>query len=344
MKISSRIILFCLAISLRSYSQQTTLQAGLFTFFDNAEFGGSSVQFPQTMAGVRFAPEASFKFDTANRIVVGINLLHEYGSDKAIGDLAPIAYYQYSGKPFRFMVGAFPRDFALNRYPRIFFRDSVAYYHPEMYGILWEYTGKRLFANIWLDWASRQSHEMREAFFVGFSGKYTPGIFYVQHFSYMHHFAGRMDPVIVEALHDNLLFLTSFGIDLSHKTIFDWLEINGGWIAGLDRARADNTGWIVNTAFLSEARIEYKRTGIFNTFFTGNGHMYFYETHNNELYWGDPFYRTYTYNRSDFYIDFIKNDVVNARFIYSLHFTERTMYNQQALKVSFNLNNIRLKN
>ena len=341
MKIPFRIVLFCLAISINGYSQQTDWRAGLFTFFDNAEFGGSSVQIPQTMAGVRFAPELNIGFDSIHSIVVGINLLHEYGSNKAIGDLTPTTYYRYSGKPFTFTVGAFPRDFALDRYPRIFFRDSVTYYHPEMYGILWQYSGDRLYANIWLDWTSRQSPEMREAFFVGFSGKYAPGIFYVQHFSYMYHFAGKMDPVIDEALHDNLLFLTSFGIDYSHRTIFEKLEINAGWVAGLDRARADNTGWILNTAFLSEARIEYKRLGIFNTFFTGNGHMYFYEKHDNELYWGDPFYRAYTYDRSDFYLDFIKKDMVSARIIYSLHFTERTMYHQQALKVSVNLNNIK---
>ena len=328
-------------ISINGYSQQTTWRARLFTFFDNAEFGGSSFQIPQTMAGVRFAPELNIGFDSVHSIVVGVNLLHEYGSNKVIGDLAPTAYYRYSGNPFTFTVGAFPRDFALDRYPRIFFRDSVTYYRPEMYGILWDYTGKRLFANVWLDWTSRQSNEMRETFFVGFSGKYTPGIFYVQHFSYMYHFAGKMDPVIDEALHDNLLFLTSFGLDYSHKTIFEKLEINAGWIAGLDRARADNTGWILNTAFLSEARVEYKRAGLFNTFFTGNGYMYFYKKHDNELYWGDPFYRAYTYNRSDIYFDFIKKDMVSARIIYSLHFTERTMYHHQALKVSVNLNNIK---
>jgi hypothetical protein len=331
-------------ISIKGYSQQTNWGVGLFTFFDNAEFGGSSVQIPQTMAGVRFAPELNIGFDSLHSVVVGFNLLHEWGSEKTIGGLAPTAYYRYSGKTFNFTVGAFPRNFAVHRYPRIFLRDSVSYYRPEMCGILWEYVGNRLFANVWLDWTSRQSKELREAFFVGFSGKYTPGIFYVQHFSYMHHFAGKMDPVIDEALHDNLLFLTSIGLDYPHRTVFEKLEINAGWVAGLDRARADNTGWIMNNGFLSEARIEYKRAGFFNTFFIGKEHMYFYEKHNKELYWGDPFYRANTYNRSDVYLDFIETDMVNARIIYSLHFTERTMYHQQALKVSVNLNNIKRQN
>jgi hypothetical protein len=296
------------------------------------------------MAGVRFAPEVSLRFDSVHSIVAGLNMLHEFGSDKTIGDISPIAYYQYSRKPFRFMAGAFPRNFALERYPRIFFTDSVTYYRPEMNGILWEYSRNRLFANIWLDWTSRQTHEMREAFLIGFSGKYNPGIFYIQHFGYMFHFAGKMDPVIDEALHDNLVFLTSIGLDFSGKTIFEKIEVNAGWVSGLDRARADKTGWFVHNGFLSEALIEYKRCGLFNTFYAGDGQMFYYEDHDNELYWGDPFYRTNTYNRSDFYINFIRNNIASARIIFSFHFTERNIYNEQALKVSFNLNNIRVKN
>ena len=223
------------------------------------------------------------------------------------------------------------------------FRDSLAYYRPNMNGILVDYSHNNLSANLWLDWTSRQSHENREAFFVGFSGRYDMGIFYVQQFSYMFHFAGKMDPVINEALHDNIMLLTSLGLDLSGRTIFDRLEINAGYVNGLDRARSDNTGWLVHNGFLSEAFIEYKRFGLFNTFYAGEGQMFFYEDHDNELYWGDPFYRTNTYNRSDFYLDFLRNDIVNARLLFSFHFTEKNIYNEQALKVSVNLNNIRLK-
>ena len=117
----------------------------------------------------------------------------------------------------------------------------------------------------------------------------------------MFHFAGFMDPVIDEALHDNLLQLTSIGADLSDRTVFDRLELNAGYVTGFDRARADDTGWLIHNGFLSELFIEYKRFGLFNTFYAGDGQMYFYEDHDNELYWGDAFYRTNTYNRSDSY-------------------------------------------
>ncbi|HBE43762.1 MAG TPA: hypothetical protein DDW27_21730 [Bacteroidales bacterium] len=343
MKSSLRIIIISIALSSEAFSQQTAWQAGLYSFFDNTEFGQSLVQIPQTMAGVRFAPGFCLKFDSVHSIVAGVNMLHEYGSHNIIDNVTPTAYYMYRGDPLRFIAGAFPRDFALDRYPRLFFRDSLTYYRPNMNGILLDYSHAGLSANLWLDWTSRQSFEHREAFFVGFSGRYERGIFYVQQFSYMFHFAGIKDPAIDEALHDNIMLLASAGFDLSEKTIFDRLEFNAGYVTGLDRARGDNTGWLIHNGFLSETYIEYRRFGLFNTFYAGEGQMSFYRDHNNELYWGDPFYRTNTYNRSDLYLDFLRNDIVNARLLFSFHFTERNVYNEQALKISVNLNNIRLK-
>jgi hypothetical protein len=39
-----------------------------------------------------------------------------------------------------------------------------------------------------------QKH-VNEQFFIGFSGRYKVGIFYLQHFGAMYHYAGKMDPV-----------------------------------------------------------------------------------------------------------------------------------------------------
>jgi hypothetical protein len=176
---------------------------------------------------------------------------------------------------------------------------------------------------------------------MGFSGRYQPGIFYLQHFGYMFHFAAKMDPVVEEALHDNGLFLTSAGIDLSGRTFFRNLETNAGWVLGLERSRADNTGWISLNGFLMETRLEYKWVGLFNTFYKGSGLMYFYRDHGNELYWGDPVFRAKTYNRSDFYVNFLHNRTIDIKLTYSLHFLESRIYHEQMLKVIVNLNSPR---
>jgi hypothetical protein len=339
MKSLLRIIILFFIISAEGISQKPAWNVGLYPFFDNTEFGHSAIQIPQTMSGVRFAPDIGLQWDSVNSVIVGVNLLHEFGSNKSIGDFYPTAYYKYDKKPFRFLMGAFPRKYILDKYPRLFFQDSIGYYRPNINGILVEYSGDRLLLSLWLDWTGRQAIDTRETFFWGVSAKYKSEIVYFRHFSYMFHFSGPMFPVVDEALHDNGLALTSVGLDFSGKTFFDRLDINGGWAVGLDRARADNTGWLVHNGFLSEMTLEYKRIGLFNTLYVGDSQMEFYKDHTNELYWGDPFYRAKAYNRSDFYIEFIKNKIVSTRLIYSLHFTENNMYHEQALKVSVNLNN-----
>ncbi len=47
---------------------------------------------------------------------------------------------------------------------------------------------------------ARQSKTVNEEFFIGFSGRYKTGIFYLQHFGDMFHYAGKMNPVVEEAL------------------------------------------------------------------------------------------------------------------------------------------------
>jgi hypothetical protein len=90
-----------------------------------------------------------------------------------------------------------------------------------------------------------------------------------------------------------------------------------------------------------ETHLIYRRIGVFNTLYLGNGQMKFYNKYSNKLYWGDPIYRAGNYNRSDFYVDFIKTNRVKLNLTYSLHFAERNMYHEQLLKVQIALDNFR---
>ena len=333
------IVIFLFLIVFEGFTQEKKWKVELFPFFDNTEFGKSAVKIPQTMTGVIFAPEAGLRWDSVHNVNIGVNLVHEFGSPKAIDKFYPTAYYEYDNGPITFIMGAFPRYKTIEKYPRLFFQDSISYYRPNINGIFWEFRQGQRYLNLWLDWTGRQSETIREAFFMGISGRYNLGILYFQHFGYMFHFAGKMHPVVQEALHDNGLFYTSVGVDLSGKTGLNKLEANGGWVIGLERSRADNTGWIKMNGFLMEIRVEYKVIGLFNSFYKGRGQMYFYNSLGNELYWGDPVYRAKTYNRSDFYIRFIQNRNVNMELTYSLHYLESRIYHEQMLKVRININN-----
>ncbi|OFY61444.1 MAG: hypothetical protein A2V64_12570 [Bacteroidetes bacterium RBG_13_43_22] len=340
MKKQILLLVSLLLIACKSFSQEKIWQVKVFSFFDNIEFGGSGVKMPQTMSGIMVAPEAGLRWDSVHRISAGVNLMHEFGSGTAIENFYPVAYYNYSKGPVRFLMGAFPRDYVTGKYPRLFFQDSVYYYRPNVEGISLEYSREEGYVNVWLDWTGRQALQVNEAFFTGLSAKYCQGIFYLRHFGYMYHFAGKKDPLIDEALHDNLLFHTSMGIDLSGKTFFERLDFNAGWVTGLERARADNTGWIKRHGMLIEAGAEYKGVGLFNTLYSGKGLMYFYSDHSTDLYWGDPAYRAGNYNRTDIYLKFFRARRVNMEFTWSLHFLESNMYHEQMLIVRVDLNNL----
>ena len=330
------ILFFCL-IPIKGISQEIGWKVGISSFFDNSEFDHSIVRIPQTMAGLHLSPELVLGYDTVHSIHVGADMLHEFGSDGFVDKLTPTAYYMYQKSSFLFLMGSYPRRLAVETYPRLFFQDSVAYYRPNMNGLLLEYTGKSLSANLWLDWTSRQSHTAREAFIVGFSGQYKRDLISVGNYTYMYHFAGVMEPISFDPLHDNILSFTYLGIDFAEKTNFEKLFIKGGWAVGWDRSRGVNTGWLAHNGFMAEAAIQYKKIGIFNSLYRGESQMYYYADHTNELYWGDPFYRRDFYNRTDIYIDFIKSDRGSIKLIYSLHASGGELYHQQLLKMSFNI-------
>ena len=319
------------------FAQNWLWKADVSSFFDNTEFSGSNLQNSQTMAGIRFAPEIGLQWDKKHRVYVGLDAMHEFGSTKTIDFFDPVAYYEYNGKPFRFYMGAVPRKTLLDKYPRMFFQDSIAFYRPVMNGFFWEYGRKNSFANIWLDWTGRRSFERNEAFFMGWSGRYQYSVFYAQHFGTMFHFAGIDNPEINDAVHDNGLILTSLGVDLS-KLIKSkkWkkLDFNAGWSVGLDRDRGAGF-WNTPMGLLSELRIEYGRFGLFNTYYKGRGQQKYYKQYGSQLYWGDRAYRADEYNRADFYIRFLSTKVVNLKLTYSLHFLERQLFHEQMLTASF---------
>jgi len=332
-----RIIVMLLWVTPSIFSQTPSWHVGMLGFFDNTEFSGSYLKVPQTMSGIQFAPEAGLTWDSVHIIRAGVNLMHEFGSNKAIDKFYPTAYYYLDMHPVRFVMGAYPRSITVDRYPRLFFQDSISYYRPNINGISLEIGNENRYINLWLDWTGRMTEDVRETFFVGLSGKYTYKIFYVRHLNYMFHFFRTSDPFMDEALHDNLLFLTSAGVDLSGKIFLDRFDINIGWVAGMERARAEQTGWMLMSGILSEARAEYKFFGLFNSFYKGERLLNFYGDHSTELYWSDPVYRAGTYNRSDFYLRFFNTEKINIEVTYSLHFLESRVYHEQLLKVRVNL-------
>ena len=337
--VSLIILIFCISFS--GFSQDLLWKANFNSFFDNIEFGQSEFKVPQTMAGVQVSPEIGLKWDSLNIIAGGVNLVHDFGSRDPIDKIYLTAYYELNKGSNRFLMGAFPRNGAIDKYPRIFFQDSVSYYRPNINGIFWQAVKGSSYFNLWLDWTGRMSVTEREAFFVGLSGRYNYGIFYLQHFGYMFHFAKDLDPVVKKGIYDNGLFLTSAGIDISGRSFLEVADISAGFLTGIERDRSGENKWRFNNGLNIETRLESKFAGILNTLYLGEGQMSFYNNHNNNLYWGDPVYRAGNYNRTDFYFKFLHEKRVDLRLTYSLHLAEGRLYHEQMLKASVNLSNLK---
>lgn len=332
------VVLFCFCMG-HVLAQDKVWKLGVNSFFDNTEFGNSGVQIPQTMAGVHVAPEVGLSWGGVHCVYVGADVLHEYGSNKAVDRLDPIAYYSYGRAPFRFYMGAFPRKLVLEDYPRLFFTDSIHNYRPNINGLCWEFSHGKSYIRAWLDWTSRQTYTRNETFFMGESARLSLGEWYVQHFGYMFHYAGVMNPVVPEALHDNGLYRTSLGVDLSERTGWDKLDFSLGWAVGVEDARQGVPNWLKHHAIMAEAKVEYRGLGLENSLYAGNRQMAFYDDHGMNLYWGDRVYRAQRYDRSDFYIRFFHTEVVDIKLMYTLHFLENDMYHEQSLYVCFNIGN-----
>ena len=344
MKKTCIIILLLLGVRISVFPQEVLYKVGVHNFFDNNEFADCPVGYSQTMAGVHFAPQIGLGWDSKNRIFVGVDAMHEYGSDKAVGYYDPIAYYEYDNKPFRFYMGAFPRNMALDKYPLFFIQDSINNYRPTMTGLFWEfYSKKGDFMNIWLDWISRQTMTRHETFFMGWSGRYNRNIFYGQHFGYMHHYAGTMDPALNTPVHDSGRLWTALGVDLSSKTSLDKLNINAGWAVGLERYREEGGTWDCPQGLLSEIKVEYRGIGAFNTYYKGGGQEKYYDEFYGQLYWGDRLYRATRYDRLDGYVYLMKTDVVTLKFIFTLHFVSPGMFTEQQFYATFDLDNLKNK-
>jgi hypothetical protein len=313
-------------------------KAGLHNFFDNNEFSGSAYQISQTMAGTHIVPQAGISFLKIHKIFVGADLMHEWGSKKIVDFADVIAYYQFDNKPFRFYAGLIPRKEILNKYPKMFFQDSIQNYRPTITGVFWEFQKKGGYLNVWLDWTSHQTDLYYEKFFMGWSARGNLYCFYAQHFGYMFHHASRKNQQENLPVNDNGLILTSLGVDFAKKAGFDQLETNLGWSVGLERNRGEGF-WHTPQGLLWETKIEFRGLELFNSFYYGKGQQVFFRQFGGELYWGDKIYRSNQYNRLDFKIHFAKNSVVNVHFTYSFHFLEKRIYSQQILCATFDLDN-----
>jgi hypothetical protein len=312
--------------TLTSLAQQLEGNLNLHSFMDNREYAHSN-RFSQTIFGTRFSPEVGLLIDSVHRIRIGLNALHEFGSSKFTTKVDPVIYYQYEKKNWDFLIGAFPRHNLLDDYPRAIFKDTLAYFRPNVEGMLVKLNTGKGHQTIWIDWTSRQTDIDRETFLFGLSGIYKPGIFFLSHYAMMFHNAGPGIDIPGDHIQDNGAAAIKLGVDLSHRTLLDSLTFNTGALMSFERTRSIG-GWETPVGLLFEMHAGYKQFGLTNSFYTGEGH---------HLIYGDGFYTAKQYNRADFIYTPIRYKNIEGQFVFSFHFLEGVIDNQQAFSLRYNL-------
>ena len=214
--------------------------------FDNREYAGNEFNVPQTLFSARLTPFVGIEWMEKNRLVVGVEMLRNFGQynaprDPFMSDVKPLMYYRFKTPNVQADAGIFDRGELMGDYSAAFFSDSTRFYHNRLSGFLGRYVSTErpgTYIELALDWEGMFSVESREMFRLLSAGRYTtrPG-FYVGYALSLFHFAGSE---LNRNVTDNLLLNPHLG--WKFNAFFDF-DIRGGLLAAPQRGRSVDNHW-----------------------------------------------------------------------------------------------------
>ncbi len=318
-------------------------------FFDNREYK-APYHDDCTLFAIRLAPEIGVGFNDhkggMHRLMAGVSYIQPMGGNWHDIRVYPTAYYQYSYKGFRMSLGAVPYKYFHRPLPDFLRYDSIAYFYPNIQGALFQYSSKHGFVEAMLDWRGLQKPDQREMFRIVIDGEYAYQGFFrysVGGIAQLNHKANHADPTPHEGVCDDAYISPNVGIDFASPTPLDTLALRASYIYGYQRERITNT-LMQPHGFLLEFNINWRWVGARNTFYYGGNLMPFYNTYCADLNQGDPFYQSRIYNRTDFYVYFVRMAFVNCYFSWNMHYVpDGGLQHQQQLVAIFSLDGIKEK-
>lgn len=329
----------------KSMAQEVVWGASFDFFFDNREYK-SEINWPQTLFGARIAPELGIRWAERHSLMMGIDLLANFGAKPFQTDNEIFGYYQYNAPKFKAFAGVVPRRKVIGDYPSAFFSDSVKYYDPNLTGLLLQYVGEKGYVEFGCDWNSMITNEKREKFLLFSAGRIRHGLFYAgYHLSMYHHAGTYLDDGVV----DNVLLHPHVGIDLSGKTGMQELSLQAGWLQAFQNDRKYVGDYVTPGGVQIELKVQKWNFGIFNTLYAGKDLMPYYMAdpsldYGPGLYWGEPWYRTRhnIYDRLEIYWQPVHTEIMKLRVASVHHYDGRKWGWQQKVLFSVNLGQRRL--
>ena len=315
-------------------------------WFDNREYQGPW-QLNRTLFGLRLSPEIGVGFTDreggGHRLMAGVHYTQPMGGDWRDVHFHPIVYYQYQYKGLSVNFGTIPYRYFIRQLPDFLRYDSIAYVYPNIQGALIQYQSRHGYVEAMLDWRGLRRIDQREMFRLTVDGEYSyQGLFryFVGGVAQMNHKANYSRPVLSEGVCDDFYVVPNVGIDFSAPTPLDTLSIKASYILGYQRQRKYDAVYVPQGVMI-EFMINWRWLGLKNTFFYGNNLMPFYFLYRTDLYQGDPFYQSYIYNRTDFYVYLLHKSFINCYFSWNLHWVpEGGLQQQQQLICVFSLDGI----
>lgn len=316
-------------------------------WFDNREYK-APYQDDQTLFALRLSPEIGVgvtdRQKGEHRVIAGVHYIQPMGGNWKDIHVHPTVFYQYQYKGLSLNLGAIPYKHFIRQLPDFLRYDSIAYLHPNIQGALVQYQSRHGFVEAMCDWRGLQRPDQREMFRITIDGEYGyQGFFryFVGGVAQLNHKANHADPTPHEGVCDDAYISPNIGIDFSKPTPLDTLSLRASYIYGYQRKRSANEVYQPQ-GFMLEFMINWKWLGAKNTFYYGDNLMPLYGVYAADLNQGDPFYQSKLYNRTDFYVYFIRKAFVNCYFSWNMHYVPQGgLQHQQQLIAVFSLDGIR---
>jgi hypothetical protein len=319
---------FCL-LSLAGFAQKPLWNVDFYSFFDNREYN-SEYNFSQTFFGTRLTPEVGLSVGKGQKIMVGTNLFFENGKKQFQEQPEVTAYYQYDAPNFAANAGIFPRERMLGNFPSAFLYDSISIYDPNMSGILLQSQGDYGFAEFAIDWNGYRTNTQRESFLMLSAGRcYFNRLYTGYHFSYFHYARTWNAPDSLHLVDNGLVHLFA-GVDLTPANGKDSIYVQAGYLRGAQRIRGTQT-CEYPAGLLAELYYRHKKFGIKNTLYVGDRQMNFYKQFGSNLYWGDPYFQSNTYNRTELFWNIVENKKLAIKLSSIHHYDGKVFGWQQVL-------------
>ena len=321
--------------------------------FDNREYAGNEFNVPQTLFSARLTPFVGIEWMEKNRLVVGVEMLRNFGQynaprDPFMSDVKPLMYYRFKTPNVQADAGIFDRGELMGDYSAAFFSDSTRFYHNRLSGFLGRYVSTErpgTYIELAIDWEGMFSAESREMFRILSAGRYTtrPG-FYVGYALSLFHFAGSE---LNRNVTDNLLLNPHLG--WKFNAFFDF-DIRGGLLAAPQRGRSVDNHWRMPCGGQLDIAISRWGVKLENNLYLGQnlqplrGYIANAETGATYaaegLYAGESFYATtkHVYNRT--WIGYDRRffgDTLHVEAGMAFHYDGTGMGTQQVVQLSVNL-------